>query len=377
MTDILIMLDKDHPAIFPIYSLISLLPKMQANSSVPYHPSIISTLHRQNVNSIINHMINYNISIPVTSSKIIDDPTDLQPFTQFLYPTLCWNHPLLRIKRLLNHFHLLLMPADKTKVLVVIPKSTIEKERRIHLSDDATYKLLTEEQYKNIISTQNETILETSLFYGISKTNFIESRQRYMYFLPKIHKPQIEWRSLNHPKMRPIICDSGSNTCHIAKFLLRKIQPVESQLSTVITSSTAIAYHLSNLDVNITSNIQLTTIDVESLFTKIPLDRLMSIISAKMDFLSPEEHQIFIKCLDAIIKLNTFTVGDEYYLQNVGVPMGGCLSGSLANIYLSDLENHLSKDHHILLYKRYMDDILIISYFTNEELNEFVNNLPR
>jgi len=55
--------------------------------------------------------------------------------------------------------------------------------------------------------------------------------------------------------------------------------------------------------------------------------------------------------------------------------MGGCLSGTLANIYLSDLENHLSKDRHILLYKRYMDDILMISYFTNEELNEFVNNL--
>ena len=78
--------------------------------------------------------------------------------------------------------------------------------------------------------------------------------------------------------------------------------------------------------------------------------------------ITPTEQALIYTCLTTIISCNTFTAFGQDYLQTVGLPMGGALSGSLANIYLGELESAVVSTHmqHILLYRRYMDDILIL-----------------
>jgi hypothetical protein len=80
----------------------------------------------------------------------------------------------------------------------------------------------------------------------------------------------------------------------------------------------------------------------------------------------------FIRFLDVIVTCNTFQCNENFYLQNIGLPMGGVLSGCLANIYLGFLENKICRSSDIILYNRYMDDILIISTFTDVQLLEFI-----
>ena len=55
--------------------------------------------------------------------------------------------------------------------------------------------------------------------------------------------------------------------------------------------------------------------------------------------------------------------------------MGGPISGSLANIYLGQLEKEISETPGILLYRRFMEDICIITTFTDNEMSTFIENL--
>ena len=58
--------------------------------------------------------------------------------------------------------------------------------------------------------------------------------------------------------------------------------------------------------------------------------------------------------------MNIFYANDSFYLQTIGHAMGGALSRTLANIYLGILEREVLRNENILLFNRYMDDILLI-----------------
>jgi hypothetical protein len=92
---------------------------------------------------------------------------------------------------------------------------------------------------------------------------------------------------------------------------------------------------------------------------------------------SYSESLTILSFLQPIIKYNTFFANNTFYLQNVGLPMGGCLSGSLANIYLGFLEETFISKYtsSLLLYTRYMDDILIILDTDSLPLHEFLTQL--
>ena len=123
----------------------------------------------------------------------------------------------------------------------------------------------------------------------------------------------------------------------------------------------------------------LTTCDVESLFTKIPLDPLIDILSEHLPTVcsTQSESRLILDLLRHIIKFNTFSSNNQFYLQKIGLPMGWCLSGSLANIYLGYLEMSLLSKHtsSILLYSRYMDDILVIMDTSTLPINTFLHDL--
>jgi hypothetical protein len=55
--------------------------------------------------------------------------------------------------------------------------------------------------------------------------------------------------------------------------------------------------------------------------------------------------------------------------------MGGVLSGTLANIYLGFMERDIYKLPDILIYNRYMDDILLICNYSSSDLTNFISYL--
>ena len=90
-----------------------------------------------------------------------------------------------------------------------------------------------------------------------------------LYGLPKIHK------NSTNPSLRPIISMTGSVTHALAQYLNKIIQPyINSTYS--IRSSDELQVHLSQL--HLQPSHQLLSLDVESLFTSLPVEDTISII---------------------------------------------------------------------------------------------------
>jgi hypothetical protein len=210
-------------------------------------------------------------------------------FGQDICQSICNNHPLERLQRILKCFDHLLLPSDKTKILVIIPQDKVVEEMNCHLSDNATYKLLTHYEHEYFVNYQLNIIKEAVIFYNKPQLTIENPSLRYIYFLPKTHKAVAEWRSPLHPKMRPIVSDTNSVTYNLAKHLLPFLQQIEKTFSTAVTSSLAVSLNVCKLNGSnqITNDSKLITMDVESLFTKIPQLKLLQIVNHYISTIFP------------------------------------------------------------------------------------------
>jgi hypothetical protein len=71
-----------------------------------------------------------------------------------------------------------------------------------------------------------------------------------------------------------------------------------------------------------------------------------------------------MQLLETILKQNYFQYNNQIFLTEKGIAMGLPISSTIAEIYIQFLEELYVKQwldsKHILYYKRYVDDILII-----------------
>jgi hypothetical protein len=291
-------------------------------------------------------------------------------------------HPIIHLKRLLNVFQLVLVPADKTKLLTIIPIQIMRQEIDIHLADIETYRHITDEEFQTSQEMQIRAVADAIKYFKEPKILVTNYKNRYIYMLPKIHKDLNEWRTqLYHPKMRPIISDVNSITSNLTSFLLPTLQNLERKIQSTIYSSLQVvhALHTKEITIRLNKSPLLCTIDVESLFTRIPLDKLLQIINILLlKSIDNTEHRIkYMEYLNVIITNNTFINNGRKYIQIKGLPMGGKLSGSLANIYLGFLEKEMTYHPGITLFFRYMDDICIIWRKSQEQLHHYVKQLEK
>jgi hypothetical protein len=83
-----------------------------------------------------------------------------------------------------------------------------------------------------------------------------------------------------------------------------------------------------------------------------------------VDFYGLHDTDIFT-LLKLVIDNNFFVFNGSVYKQVSGLPMGSRISGLLANIFIDHLESALVPNLPISIYKRYVDDIFILT--KNEE----------
>ena len=203
---------------------------------------------------------------------------------------------------------------------------------------------------------------------------------RKFHLLPKILKNLNEWKEPFHiPKFRPIVSDVNSITCNYSKAILPFLQKIETSFDSVCLNSLEIVHFL-NKQYNCESTsthkqILLITADVENLFTNINLTQLYDILKHYEIPISGREFSL--ETFKLLLFNNTFSCYNKNFLQIKGLPMGGPLSGSLANIYLGHLEKNIINkfSNNIVLYKRYMDDIIILFKGNLNTLKKLIENL--
>ena len=158
----------------------------------------------------------------------------------------------------------------------------------------------------------------------------VETRPGIMYGNCKVHKQQVD----GCPPFRPILLASQTPAYNLGKFLVPILNPLTKNEYTV-KDSFQFAEEICEQDLTLSMG----SLDVDSLFTNIPLDETIDICINQLfentdtvqDFTKSELKQL----LSLVTKECYFIFNGLLYKQNDGVAMGSSLGPFLANTILS------------------------------------------
>jgi len=175
------------------------------------------------------------------------------------------------LHRLRNNKEIIIKPADKGGGIVIMNKTDYVEKVFTHLQSNSTYihVSVTEESIKkNELMLKYRTLInELKPFLTKKQSNWlydVNNDPGIIYGLPKIHK--------NGTPIRPIISQCHSLTNKLHTYLQQLLKIGESQISNLIKDTTDFLNKIKKYDDQIANETLLVTLDVESLYTSIPLD---------------------------------------------------------------------------------------------------------
>lgn len=174
------------------------------------------------------------------------------------------------------------------------------------------------------------------------------------YGLPKIHK--------HNTPFRIIVSSINTSLYPLARFLHDILKLSLPKPKGHVNNSFELCTSLCGK--RIKQSDVLVSIDVESLFTNVPIDLVLEGINKRWNFIDlntdlPLEE--FISAIKFIMQSTFFTFNGITYKQIFGSPMGSPLFPIVADIVMQDLEERVLKEMSLQMpfYYRYVDDILL------------------
>jgi len=255
--------------------------------------------------------------------------------------------------------------------------SWYKKEVERQLSDTATYKpvlpsdLPTQEIYNKITNLGQHAfdiglITQQQLSFLKQKVTPLTATPPQIYIIPKVHKEPL--------KGRPIIPGFNWITYPASVLVDHLLQPLLKRIPTVLSDSKSLLIQIENT--KFTTDIELITADVSSLYTEIDLKKGINFVrqlirensdenysSEMQDPLFSNSQVIFIcDLLSLVMNNNYFHFNGQYYHQIKGTAMGTPAAVVFANLFMHILERNVLKRYPnlVYLYKRYLDDLLLV-----------------
>ena len=269
---------------------------------------------------------------------------------------------------------LIIIRPDKGKGTVIMDKTNYIEKMNCILSNETKFLRIGEPNFSTIFRVEdkinrflkqlkeNNTISEKS-YHSLYSTG---GSYGTLYGLPKTHKEGLP--------MRPILTSYETPNYKLAKYLVPLLEPLtrnEYQLSNSLKFREAILPQDSDLF--------MVSLDVESLFTNVPVEETIDIIINKI-FTEPDSlfHNFnkpdFRKLLELAVLDTPFLFNGSAYKQVDGMAMGSPLGPTFANIFMCTFEEQLLENCPIsfypLFYRRYVDDTFAL-FRTQEAANSF------
>ena len=390
-------------------------------SSSKQHKSPITIFNSTNVTipqDLLN-LLEYGIDLPIGGS-----PNDYKILTSLEKLTKNWTayaeennidpFTIDEAKSYLKvNFHLLRKcynPQNRQKLLTTFLDQNpevrfikIDKSKNLELISHKDYSLKLNKQFNNAHFEKlprNPLTLDIKYFYTflrkmepyISKSTWHQITPNYAlkaaYGIIKRHKP-------NHP-LRPIVSSKNSITSGIESYfvkILNKLLP-KIKYSFKSTQDFKKKFLIHRAKFNPKTD-WIISFDVESMYPSIPLDRIIPkivdiIYSDPKNFFESETRddveceimprtifeEIFTKTLR---HFTAFSTESSFFRQKQGVAMGSQMSGIIANITMSFLEQDIIDNEivnkNLKFYGRYVDDIIcIIKKSEVPRINHLINN---
>ena len=253
------------------------------------------------------------------------------------------------LRHLSKNRNIAIQKANKGNTIVILDKisyiSAIEEILNDHIKfsnldipagKEINYKTILE---KRITSDpkllKDKEIIDNATYKNIKP---VGSRPGVLYRLGKVHKEAKN----GLPLFRPILSAIGTLTYRLAKYVLTFLTPLTQNEYTVTDS-----FHFAEQICKQDPNLYMAILDVDSLFTNIPLDETIDICIdslCKDDENSPKiPKDVSRNLLTTISKEPFFMFNNKVYKQIDGVAMGSRLGPALANIFMCSFEKKKKK----------------------------------
>ena len=264
-----------------------------------------------------------------------------------------------KIKEVRSDKNLIIRKADKSNTIVFMKKVDYERKINDILADENKFIKIAKDptpqikkRLRGLIDLINKGNHSIKLPLPVGEYN-----PGYIYGNPKIHK------NIKDPPLRPIISQIGTVTYEIGRRLKDIITPYMPQKYMIQST-----HEFINITKTLSGAGHLASLDVENLFTNVPvndtLDIIMNCMYQNPGVAPPDIPQDIMKQL---LKICTEDVpfrnlSGDIYQQKDGVSMGGPLSPVFANFYMAHLENKIipSIQKPPIVYTRYVDDIFLM-----------------
>ena len=273
---------------------------------------------------------------------------------------------------------LIFTKADKGGALVIMDVADYIKEANRQLSDRKFYKKLPDDPTKMYAERINkavdkfkdEGLLTEKIANGLKVDNPKTSKFNMM---PKIHKK-------GNPG-RPVINSVDCHSSRISQYVDYHLQPEVVKLKSYTKDSTDAIKKISAINNQVAKEDFLVTMDVRSLFTKIPNEEG---IQAVRDTLNNSPSRVPTRMittfLTLILTLNNFIFNGINYLQSKGSAMGTKCAPTYANIFMGKFEEtHIYPkiQEKTRIFLRYIDDLFFVWKGTEQELKQFFEEINK
>lgn len=250
--------------------------------------------------------------------------------------------------------------ADKSNVFVLLDKQYYVDQLTSIISDRNKFEKVDKDPTNDLKRELAKLVAQANKSGDAIKFAKVEGMYEpgYLYGNPKIHK------KLQDPPLRPIISQIGTVTYEVSKRLNDLIVPYMPNRYNIKST-----YDFLQLIRSVGEPGQIASLDVESLFTNIPVSQTIEIILTNVynhSTLPPPK--ISENLLREMLKICTTRtpfkhVNGDIYIQREGVSMGCCLGPTFSEFYMCHLENRVFEQYPNLkpkLYTRYVDDIFVV-----------------
>ena len=274
------------------------------------------------------------------------------------------------LKKLNENKEIVIQKSDKGKSVVILNKDVYTSRVKTLLSDHTKFEKLKIDPNKELNFIINSELRVKEVLKEIKKKNQIDQEQYFklcpsgsrfgiLYGLAKIHKKVVD----GCPPFRPILSAIGTPTYKLAKFFVPILNSITSNEYTIKDS-----FDFSSDILEQNANLYMASLDIDSLFTNLPLDETIDIcienIFQNKNTVNNFDKNNFRKMLTLATKESYFVFDKNYYKQIDGVGMGSPLGPTLANAFLCHHEKkwlaNCPFEFKPVYYKRYVDDIFVL-----------------
>ena len=277
------------------------------------------------------------------------------------------------LKRLKTDENIVILPADKGRVAVVMDKTDYYDKMDALVNDKQTYQVLKRDQTPALQRKRNSKLLDLKKTDAIDIQRYNRLRCRApqppkLYGLPKLHKPNIP--------MRPIVSFCGSPTYQLSKYLTTVLKPLtdESRHKLQSTGNFIDAIKI----VQVPDDYKLVSFDVKSLFTSIPLQLALdctetAINNSTIELPLPTDDSMDL--LNLCLTSTYFQYNGKHHKQLYGTAMGSPVSVVVAEIVMQNIEERALATYKrtLLLWLRYVDDTFTAVH--KDEIDDFHEHL--